>query len=303
MVWNSELINLYNKIGKTAFIRDEMISSILGENVSKFKCPYVNDIHVLRSSNIKYDFSSSEMQRVLEVKNDIKKIQDYVLLDLLDFQEDMLETISQNRFTLFNVSRQIGTSTVMSLYTLYYALFNNQKTTMVVCPNQDSCQRFYELILSMYFPLPFFMKKGIKKNKTKSSISFDNGSKIHIKSTFDSCIGFNIDNLILSDFSFHKKQEKTFNYLFPTIRANAESRIIIFSIPNKSDDRFASLLNDASAFTRKSYPWTVIKERDEQWENDRIKEIGVENFIKLYECMIPDSKSYSRSLNLKKILN
>src|ERR1017187_8147590 len=51
---------------------------------------------------------------------------------LRDYQKEMIESAVNNRFTIIATARQVGKSTTMTAYLLWYILFNANKTVALL---------------------------------------------------------------------------------------------------------------------------------------------------------------------------
>ena len=63
-----------------------------------------------------------------------------VPFDMYNFQEGMVDTMHENRFTIFKLPRQSGKSTIIISYLLHYVLFN-PNTTVAVLANKSTTAR------------------------------------------------------------------------------------------------------------------------------------------------------------------
>lgn len=306
MEWNYKLLKSYEKLGEKVFLRDFLIEEILSEdtpeNTSDFIRPYIVNngeiVHGLRAPNVSYRFSRKERKTFNDVKDDILKIEDFLSFLLYEYQKEMLSTVSNNRLSIFNISRQIGSTTAIALHALHYSMFNKNKVCLILCPDVLSCKDFYDSIYKLYLPLPFFIKRGIANTKSGKKIVFDNGSQILFGTDPENFLMLHIDNLILQDLAFNKKQSNIGNLLVTRLSSIKDGRVIIFSGPSSDSNSYISniFLNNNSFF-KKTYKWSVTS-RSEDWKKEIIRQIGLNSFAREYECLIPNTKEYNRFVNL-----
>lgn len=301
MIWTTESIKEYDNNPKI-ITRESKIDSILQNNKDKFKSPYFNDIKGLRKS-IKFKNSEDEIEYLLKLKNNPKLIDRNIQLNLngqtsilrfTGIQEEIIDSIHNNKFSVLSTSRQIGSSMVIFSYILYYLSVNNSKTILVISDKNSDIDKF----VSLYKSLDFFIKPGIHK-MNKFQIYFDNGNSIIFKKSGKDKLfkgpSTNFDLIFLLNFAFQDNSENILKYIM--IYSNCiSSRVIVQSQPNKKDDTFAKLfLNDDKIWYRRKFTSSLIDE-------NIIKKIGISSYLKEYLCLFPESKEYNRLSNIYKIL-
>ena len=60
-----------------------------------------------------------------------------ILFNLYDFQEDLMDAVSENRFNVILKSRQLGISTLSAGYSLWLMLFQEDKNVLVIATKQE----------------------------------------------------------------------------------------------------------------------------------------------------------------------
>ncbi len=309
MKWNSILEeryrDWYDDYGHKSMEREEKISEVLNEFEFPKEKPYYRNITGLRAPNIKYYYTKKEKLLIKDIKNDPKSmisiIDEFILRD---YQQEIIDNLQKNRFNIFNTSRQIGMSSTIILHLLHYLTTNDDKTAIIILPNQISIKEFYDKFFDFYLSLPYYMRRGVKSLEKNKNIVFDNGSRVFFSTTSDRAIGLSIDYLVLTDFAYHtdRNAKKILSTLLPVSIAR-NGRVSIYSSPNKSDDEFAKLYLSNNVFSKHEYPWDVISGRDEDWVKDMVNSIGgLESFIKEFECSFPGTKQFYRSYNLRQLL-
>lgn len=229
------------------------------------------------------------------------------ILDILDYKPLPFQRIvfkeflkDQNVFCL--KSRQMGISTLLRLYSLYYAIQNpysiivygdinatskyNTKSiiTDLITKFTDKCNtEVYEKII------PF-------KVNNHSLLELGNGTKIFFKSfSIDFLRGFRPDLIILDDFLHYGSLRETwFSSIYPCINT---SKIVICS--NNKDDDFANELWETTSFKKIHLPiylndfycerYKEIKDLipDRAWTieylNPNIKDLNVGKIFKYFK--------------------
>lgn len=297
MIWTTESIKEYDD-DPNKIMRESKINSII-DNKDKFKSPYFNDIKGLRKS-IKFKNTEDEIEYLLKLKKNPKLIDRNIKFKHLSgqtsslcftgIQEEIIDTIHNNRYIVLNTARQIGSSMAIFSYILYYLSVNNSKNILII--SDKTSLYTIDSFISLYKSLDFFIKPGILK-MNKSKIYFDNGNSILFNNSVP--LGTNFDLIFLLDFAYHPNSEDILKHIM--IYNMISSQVIIQSQPNKKDDTFSKLfLNDDKIWYRKKFTLSLIDEKSV------IKKIGISSYLKEYLCLFPESKEYNRLSNIYKIL-
>lgn len=178
-------------------------------------------------------------------------------------------------------------STVFADYALWYAIFNEDKNIGIVSNKETSAKRILDNIKRMYEGLPPWLKPGVTEY-AKTSITFDNGSKIIISATTaDAFRGWPMNMLLMDEYAFVPKQnaEEFWASNYPTISSSNTSRIIIISTPNGMFSLFHRLWAGAQAdaenknsFVAQKVSWERVPGRDKEWAKEQIKNLGIQAF-------------------------
>ena len=218
-----------------------------------------------------------------------------IKIQLRDYQKDLLKKFINHRFNIVLASRQIGKTTVYTIFALWYALFNQDKTVAILGNKLETAIEILGRIRLAYEELPNWLKQGVTSYNQKS-ITFENGSKILASSTSSSALrGMSINVLILDEFAFVMPNiyNEFVSSTFPVISSSKQSKIIIVSTL-KGKNHFWKMYRDAekgkNAFVPTKVMWYQVPERDEKWKQDTIGTIGLERFMEEYEC-IPNASS------------
>jgi hypothetical protein len=155
-------------------------------------------------------------------------------MKLRDYQYDVLNTYTNNRFTINMSSRQTGKTITAAISILHYALFNTNKGIMIVANKADTVIEIIDKIKNIYKLLPFFLKNGII-NWNQKNIVFENGCRIKSSArSKEPAIGFTIDYLYMDEFAHIPSSIITHYYkaAVPTVSSIKNSKIVITSTPN-----------------------------------------------------------------------
>ena len=97
--------------------------------------------------------------------------------DLYDYQEDLLDMYSNNRFCISLQCRQSGKTQTTASFILHFALFTPAKMSAILANKADQAQEILERIQLSFELLPMFLQPGVKTYNKRSMI-FGNDSKI-----------------------------------------------------------------------------------------------------------------------------
>lgn len=117
---------------------------------------------------------------------------------------------------------------------LHFALFNDDKNTMIVANKGTTVIEIIDKIKKIYMLLPFFLKMGVL-NWNQKAITFDNGCTIKTeKRTKEPAIGFTIDFLYLDEFAKIPNNiiRPYYTSVVPVVSSVNNSRIVITSTPD-----------------------------------------------------------------------
>ena len=107
---------------------------------------------LLKKSNVPVEWTKEQILNIRSVwkipytsSRIISKLyllmKDFVPFEMYDFQEDIVDTIHDNRFTICKMPRQSGKSTTMVSYILHYVLFNPNMNVAILTTSFD-CTRY-----------------------------------------------------------------------------------------------------------------------------------------------------------------
>jgi len=97
-------------------------------------------------------------------------------------QKRALRKMRDHRFFILLASRQIGKTTMMTIYALWIACFNNDQRILIVANKEGTALEIMSRIRMAYEELPNWLKPGVKEYG-KTSIVLANGTKIGISTT------------------------------------------------------------------------------------------------------------------------
>lgn len=254
----------------------------------------------LKRANIAIEWTEEQVQEFLKCKKDpiyfIKKYVQIVNVDeglvpfeLYDFQENIVTTVKDNRFTICKMPRQSGKTTTVAAMILWHVLFSENYNVAILAHKLAQSREILSRIQLAYEHLPKWLQMGVVE-WNKGNIELENGSKIMASATSSSAVRGGSFNLIyLDEFAFvpTNMQESFFASVFPTISSGNTSKVLITSTPNGMN-LFYKLWVDAEE-KRNQYKmidvhWSDIPGRDEKWRMDMISNTSEDQFRVEFEC-------------------
>jgi len=255
---------------------------------------------LLKKANAQIEWTKEqilEYQKCMEdpiyfIKNYIRIVsldEGLVPFKLYDFQEDIVNTIHDNRFTICKLPRQSGKSTTLVSYVLHYVLFNPNMNVAILANKAATARDILSRLQLAYENLPKWLQQGVV-SWNKGSVDLENGSRVVASSTSSSAVrGGSYNMLFLDEFAFVPQNvaEDFFSSVYPTISSGKSTKVVIVSTPNGMN-MFYKLWTDAEN-KRNSYNivdvhWSQVPGRDEKWKAETIANTSQEQFQREFEC-------------------
>ena len=255
---------------------------------------------LLKKPNVPQNFTEEQLIEYAKCMGDpvyfIKNYVQIVSLDrglvpfeLYDFQEKMVNTFHDNRFTICKLPRQSGKSTTIVSYLLHYVLFNQNVNVAILANKSSTARDILGRLQLAYENLPKWMQQGIVA-WNKGNIDLENGSSIIAASTSSSAIrGGSYNIIFLDEFAFVPTNiaEQFFSSVYPTISSGKNTKMLIVSTPHGMN-MFYKLWTDAQSDKNGYVPievhWSEVPGRDEEWKEETIRNTSQEQFNVEFEC-------------------
>jgi len=215
------------------------------------------------------------------------------------FQETLINSYHQNRFSINLLSRQMGKTTCAAGYLLWHAMFVPDSTILIAAHKYAGAQEIMQRIRYAYELCPDHIRAGVT-NYNKGSIEFENGSRIVAQATTENTgRGMSITLLYCDEFAFVRNTiaKEFWTSISPTLSTGGKA--IITSTPNSDEDQFWLLWSEANnnideygneqatgvnGFAPFKSLWQEHPDRDEKWAKEERSRIGDERFRREMEC-------------------
>ena len=187
-------------------------------------------------------------------------------INLYAAQKRLVKSLVKNRFVVTLASRQIGKTTIMTIYALWNTCFNGDQRVLIVANKEDTAIMILRRIRLAYEQLPNWLKPGIKQ-WGKTEVVFGNDSSISISTTTSSAArGESCNVLIIDEMAFipeHIMQE-FWNSVIPIVSSGLSTKVFVVSTPNGSGNMFHQIYIGAERKDPKLSQWH--HERIDWWE-------------------------------------
>ena len=206
-------------------------------------------------------------------------------------QKRSLRLMRDNRFFCLLASRQIGKSTMMSIYILWQACFNSDQRILLVANKEATAIEIFQRVRMAYEELPNWLKPPVKEY-AKTSMTLENGSRIGITTTTGTAArGQSVNCLVIDEMAFIEPHlvEEFWKSVFPIITSSKKSKVFVCSTANGTDNLFYKLYTEAvdglNSWAYDMIKWDEIPGRDKAWAQATKTAIGSSDaWLQEFEC-------------------
>lgn len=203
-----------------------------------------------------------------------------IKIKLHSYQKRILRALRDNRFVVFLSSRQSGKTTMMTIYALWNACFNNDQRILIVANKEQTAINIFKRVRLAYEQLPNYLKPGTVEYG-KTSMTLGNGSSIGISTTSsDAGRGESVNVVILDELAFIDNHlvEEFWKSVYPIISSSKKSKIFVASTPNGTGNLFHDLYSGAVENKNGWHPervdWWEVPGRDDEWKEKTVRTLG-----------------------------
>jgi hypothetical protein len=257
-----------------------------------------------------YEFTADMIQEMKKCKDDIVYFAEnyffIVSLDrgkekisLYEAQKRVLRTFVRERHAIVCSSRQIGKSTMLTVFSLWMVCFNTDYRAAIVANKETTAINIFKRIRMAYEQLPNFIKPGVKEYG-KTGMTLGNDSSIIVSTTTATSIrGDSLNCVLLDEAAYIESHllEDFWSSVIPTVSSGKNSKILVVSTPNGVGNKFYEIYSGAESGNLKQWKseridWWDVPGRDEEWKATQIELIGSEEkFLEEYNNTFLDEAS------------
>jgi len=194
-------------------------------------------------------------------------------------------------------SRQIGKTTVSTIYLTHYVLFQEDKKVAVLANNEKTAKEILRRIKLAIKQIPLWMQQGISEENggwNKNTIGFENGNIIMAGSTASTAFrGESVALLYMDEFAHVPDNiaDEFMDSVYPTISSSKNAKMVIVSTP-KGMNHFYHIWRGAieldpdktSNFLPIKINWDEVEGRNKKWKEGIIRDKGIQHFAQEYDC-------------------
>jgi len=260
----------------------------------------------LKPVGVQQQFTPHQVEEYIKCSNDpgyfVKNYVKIVAVDkglvpfeMYDYQEELIDTLHNNRFVIGKLPRQTGKTTTVGSYLLHYVLFNQNVNIAILANKQTTAIEILSRIKMAYEYLPKWLQQGVIE-WNKGSIVLENGSRIIASATSSSAIrGGSFNCILLDEFAHIPTQiaEEFFTSVYPTITSGQSTKMFIISTPNGLNMFYyywKGAINKQNGYVPFEVHWSQVPKypggplRDEKWKQDMISKTSEKQFEQEFEC-------------------
>lgn len=275
-----------------------MDGSILNDGNEGYQYQFYNGNQRLKKAGIKQPYTEEQINELVLCQAEFSYFcQKYVKIisldeglvsfDLYDYQIKMVESMEDNRFTIFLLPRQMGKTITVAAYLLWCALFNDNYNIAILANKADQSREIMSRIQLMYENLPLWFQPGVIV-WNKGDIKLGNGTIMFSAATTGSSVrGKSLNIVYMDEFAFVENSEEFYTSTYPVITAGKTTKVIITSTPkglNLFHKMWVEAIEGRSQYVPMYIPWSDHPDRDEVWKKQQIDNTSLRQFEQEFEC-------------------
>jgi hypothetical protein len=193
-------------------------------------------------------------------------------IKLYSAQRRILRQLKNNRFFALLASRQIGKSTIMTIYILWLANFFPDQKILLVANKEATAIEIFQRVRMAYEMLPNWLKNPIDGGFAKTSMELENGSKISISTTTGTAArGQAVSCLIIDECAFIEQHlmDPFWASVFPIVTSSKKSKVFMCSTANGTGNLFYDIymgaVNGTNGWGCDKILYDEVPGRNEKW--------------------------------------
>jgi hypothetical protein len=202
---------------------------------------------------------------------------------LYEAQKRVLRSFVADRNVIVCSSRQIGKSTMLTVFSLWMVCFHEDYRAAIVANKETTAINIFKRIRMAYEQLPNYIKPGVK-DYGKTGMTLGNDSSIVVSTTTATSIRGDSLNCVLLDEAAHIEPhliEEFWSSVIPTVSSGKKSKILVVSTPKGVGNKFYEIYSGAESGKLKTWvpqriDWWDFPGRDEAWKQSQIELLGSE---------------------------
>lgn len=242
-----------------------------------------------------YEFTAAMVNELRKCKEDIIYFAEnffYIVatdrgkekIKLYEAQKRILRSFVDQRNVIVCSSRQIGKSTMLTVFSLWMICFNDDYRAAIVANKETTAINIFKRIRLAYEQLPNYIKPGVK-DYGKTGMTLGNDSSIVVSTTTATSIrGESLNCVLLDEAAFIEPHllEDFWSSVIPTVSSGKKSKVLVVSTPNGIGNKFHEIYTGTQTGKYKTWTadridWWDVPGRDEEWKQLQIELLGSED--------------------------
>ena len=206
-------------------------------------------------------------------------------MKLEKYQKTLLRSFIDDKYVIAVKARQLGVSTALMFYSLWFSIFSTGKRCLVVAHRKESAEEFITKLKTAYEFLPEWLKPSCVLY-SKNTVEFDTKCVVRaITSNPNAARSFSATLVLLDEAAFVKDADGVVTAIGPTVAAS-DGKLIAISTPNgnspenwfyktvsTAQSRIPSLDPSEVNWKLHELPWTVssIFTKNPNFRRDQIR--------------------------------
>lgn len=223
------------------------------------------------------------LKKYVKIQHPIRGL---VPFETYDFQDLCLDDFSKHRFNIVLKSRQLGLSTICAGFSVWMALFQQNKNILVIATKLPTAINFVKKVKVMLSSIPKWLLIS-SFEETTQSVTFKNGSTIKAIPTSEDAGRSEALSLLIVDEAAHIRNfEEIWTGIYPTLSEGG--RAILLTTPKGVGGQFYKLWTEAEAGANPFNPiklmWHVHPEHDQMWFEEQVRILGKKRAAQELTC-------------------
>lgn len=215
---------------------------------------------------------------------------------LFDYQIRFIQSLHSNRRIIGLFPRQMGKTTVVAAYLVWYLIFNEDKTVAILANKASAAREVMSRLQLMYENLPKWLQHGIKE-WNKGSIKLANNSNAFTAATSSSGIrGKSVNFLYIDEAAIIPSTvaDDFFTATYPTISSGQTTKIALTSTPlgmNFFYKFWTEAEQNINGFIAVRVHYSEHPKRSEKWAKEQLELLGELKFNQEVLCQFLGSSA------------
>ncbi|MBX6361024.1 MAG: AAA family ATPase [Acidobacterium ailaaui] len=214
-----------------------------------------------------------------------------MLFKPFDYQKEVLKIIEEKDRIIVNKARQIGFTTLISLYALHHILFKKNRNVIAIATKQEAAKNIIKKVKYAYDRLPKWLKIDYSIYNRLELTLVNNSTIRAFASSGDVGRSETATMLIIDEAAMIKNIYEKYESLYGCV--SDSGKLIIISTPKQLDKNptgiwFKMMCTEAKEkrndFHYIELDWRVRPDRDENWRRNKTKELGEKSAAQEYDC-------------------